>query len=52
MATQRGLLYPDRLAREYSPSDISPVFKPNGTLDPGTEEYAAHVGKAISSTGG
>jgi DMSO/TMAO reductase YedYZ molybdopterin-dependent catalytic subunit len=41
--TQRGLLYPDRLAREYSPSDISPVFKPNGTYNPGTDEYNAHV---------
>lgn len=42
-ATQRGLLYPDRLAREYSPSDISPTFKPNGTYNPGTDEYNAHV---------
>ncbi len=41
--TQRGLLYPDRLAREYSPADISPVFKPNGTYNPGTDEYNRHV---------
>jgi DMSO/TMAO reductase YedYZ molybdopterin-dependent catalytic subunit len=41
--TQRGLLYPDRLAREYSPSDISPVFKPNGTYNPGTDEYNRHA---------
>ncbi len=34
---------PDQLAREYSPSDISPVFKPNGTLNPGTDEYNRHV---------
>jgi len=40
---QRGLLYPNRLAREYSPSDISPVFKPNGTYNPGTDEYNAHA---------
>ncbi|HEX4026035.1 MAG TPA: molybdopterin-dependent oxidoreductase [Rhizomicrobium sp.] len=40
---QRGLLYPDRLAREYSVADISPVFKPNGTYNPGTDEYNAHV---------
>jgi len=41
--TQRGLLYPDRLAKEYSPSDISPYFKPNGTFNPGTDEYNTHV---------
>lgn len=35
--------YPDRMAREYSPSDISPTFKPNGTYNPGTEDYARHV---------
>jgi len=43
LTAQRGLLYPDRLAREYSPSDISPTFKPNGTYNPGTDEYNAHV---------
>ena len=40
---QRGLLYPDRMAREYSSSDISPFFKPNGTFNPGTPEYNAHA---------
>jgi DMSO/TMAO reductase YedYZ molybdopterin-dependent catalytic subunit len=40
---QRGLLFPERLAREYSPSDISPFFKPNGTYNPGTPEYNAHA---------
>jgi DMSO/TMAO reductase YedYZ molybdopterin-dependent catalytic subunit/phosphohistidine phosphatase SixA len=40
---QRALLFPERLAREYSPADISPVFKPNGTTDPNTREYSAHV---------
>ena len=40
---QRGLLFPQRLAREYSPSDISPFFKPNGTYNPGTPEYNAHA---------
>jgi DMSO/TMAO reductase YedYZ molybdopterin-dependent catalytic subunit len=42
---QRGLLFPDRLAREYSAADISPVFKPNGTYNPGTNEYNAHVAR-------
>jgi DMSO/TMAO reductase YedYZ molybdopterin-dependent catalytic subunit len=40
--------YPDRLAREYSPSDISPTFKPNGTYDPGTPDYARHVAQNFS----
>jgi DMSO/TMAO reductase YedYZ molybdopterin-dependent catalytic subunit len=31
------------MAREYSPSDISPFFKPNGTFNPGTLEYEAHT---------
>jgi DMSO/TMAO reductase YedYZ molybdopterin-dependent catalytic subunit len=43
--SQRALLHPERLAREYSPADISPVFKPNGTLNPGTPEYEAHVAR-------
>jgi DMSO/TMAO reductase YedYZ molybdopterin-dependent catalytic subunit len=41
MTAQRALMG-ERLAREYSPSDISAFFKPNGTYDPGTEEYNAH----------
>ncbi len=45
MTAQRTLLAGDRLAREYSPSDISPVFKPNGTFDPGTDEYNAHAAR-------
>ena len=40
---QRGLLAPGQLAREYTKADISPVFKANGTLDPGTPEYEAQV---------
>ena len=35
------LLTGDRLAREYPPGMISPVFKPNGTIDPRTPEYLA-----------
>ena len=40
---QRGLLHPQRLAREYSPADISAYFKPNGTFDPGTDDYNRHA---------
>jgi DMSO/TMAO reductase YedYZ molybdopterin-dependent catalytic subunit len=44
-ASQRALLYPERMAREYSPADISAMFKPNGTLNPNTPEYEAHVAR-------
>ncbi|HEX4158986.1 MAG TPA: molybdopterin-binding protein [Rhizomicrobium sp.] len=43
MLVQRTLLSPGQLAREYTAADISPVFKANGTLNPGTDEYAAHL---------
>jgi DMSO/TMAO reductase YedYZ molybdopterin-dependent catalytic subunit len=35
------LLTGDRLAREFPASMISPVFKPNGSIDPRTPEYLA-----------
>jgi DMSO/TMAO reductase YedYZ molybdopterin-dependent catalytic subunit len=37
-------LFVDRkaLAREFPPADISPVFKPNGSLDPQDADYLAH----------
>src|SRR5581483_6900880 len=34
---------PHALAPEYSKADIAPIFRANGTLDPGTEDYHAHV---------
>jgi DMSO/TMAO reductase YedYZ molybdopterin-dependent catalytic subunit len=40
---QRVLLSPGQLAREYPRSDISPVFKANGTLNPGGDDYDRHV---------
>lgn len=45
--SQRMLLRPGQLAREYSVSDISPVFKPNGTFNPGGEDYDAHVAQGF-----
>jgi len=45
---QRGLMS-DRLAREYSASDISPFFKPNGTYNPGTPDYDAHAAQAFAN---
>jgi DMSO/TMAO reductase YedYZ molybdopterin-dependent catalytic subunit len=38
---QRLLLAGQPLAREFKPADISPVFKPNGTLRPMTDAYEA-----------
>ena len=46
---QRGLMFGDRLAREYSPSDISPHFKPNGTYNPGTPEYESHAAQSFAT---
>ena len=36
------------LAREFSPSQISPFFRGNGTQDPATAEYAAHQGNGFA----
>jgi len=40
---QRALGGRDALAREFSPEDISPSFRGNGTTDPGSVAYAAHA---------
>ncbi len=42
-AAQHVFAGPHALAPEYSKQDIAPVFRANGTLDPGTADYAAHV---------
>jgi DMSO/TMAO reductase YedYZ molybdopterin-dependent catalytic subunit len=41
--SQRLLLAGQPLAREFSVKDISPVFKPNGSLHPSSPAYAAHL---------
>lgn len=43
MASQRLVSPRDALAREYSESDLSPIFRSNGTGMPGTPEYTQHV---------
>lgn len=40
---QRTLAGREALAREFSPADISPVFRSNGTSDPGDPAYTAHA---------
>jgi len=46
---QRALGGRDALAREFSPADISPVFRGNGTTDPGDATYAAHTAAAFAN---
>ena len=46
---QRLLLSGQPLAHEFKPRDISPVFKANGTLDPGTSEYNGHVAQNFAN---
>ena len=40
---QRTLAGRNALAREFSPSDISPYFRGNGTTDPTEADYKAHA---------
>jgi DMSO/TMAO reductase YedYZ molybdopterin-dependent catalytic subunit len=40
IGSQRLLVSKDKLAREFSEADISPIFKSNGTSQPDGEEYA------------
>ncbi|AYG65491.1 MULTISPECIES: molybdopterin-binding protein [unclassified Rhizobium] len=40
MKSQRLLVPKDKLAREFSEADISPTFRPNGTSQPDSEDYA------------
>lgn len=41
--TQRALTDRNALAREFRVDQMSPVFRANGTRDPNTPDYAAHV---------
>ncbi len=40
---QRSLMFGRPMAREYAESDLSRIFKANGTKDPGTDAYNAMV---------
>ena len=44
----RSLTDRNALAREYAPSQRSPVFRSNGTRDPGTPSYAAHAARGFA----
>ncbi len=41
LTVQRAIISSQPLAREFSPSQVSPIFKVNGSRDPGTDEYRA-----------
>ena len=40
---QRLIQNNERLAREYTIADLSPVFKANGSTDPDDDDYLDHV---------
>ena len=42
-SVQRALTKRTALAPEFSAADISPVFRGNGSINPGTPAYAAHL---------
>lgn len=48
-ATQRFLLAGGQLAQEFAPSDISPHFKANGTLNPGGPYYDRQAAEGFVS---
>jgi DMSO/TMAO reductase YedYZ molybdopterin-dependent catalytic subunit len=37
------------LAPEFAKADIAPVFRPNGTLNPGTNDYAIHMSQNFAN---
>jgi len=43
MRAQRLIADRSALAREFTAADLSPVFRANGTRQPGSPEYAAHA---------
>jgi DMSO/TMAO reductase YedYZ molybdopterin-dependent catalytic subunit len=49
MNTQRLISPRDALAREYTESDLSPIFRSNGTAMPGTGEYARHLAENFAN---
>lgn len=48
-ATQRGLMDRAALAPEFDPSDISPVFKTNGSITGNSAEYLQHAAENFAN---
>jgi len=49
MGAQRLVTSRDSLAREYGEADMSPIFRSNGTSNPGTPEYDRHVAENFAN---
>ena len=49
MAAQRLVSPRDALAREFGDADLSPIFRSNGTSNPGGEDYARHVAEHFAN---
>lgn len=49
MNTQRLIVPRDAVARQYGEADLSPIFRSNGTSNPGTPEYARHVAEQFAN---
>lgn len=49
MGLQRALMDRGALAPEFTPEQMSPIFRANGTRDPGTPAYAAMVADGFAS---
>jgi DMSO/TMAO reductase YedYZ molybdopterin-dependent catalytic subunit len=47
-ATQRALVGPQTMAREFGEADISPAFKANGTVEPSEADYQALAANAFA----
>jgi DMSO/TMAO reductase YedYZ molybdopterin-dependent catalytic subunit len=48
-AAQHLFAGPHALAPEYTKADIAPSFRANGTLDPGTDDYHAHLANGFKN---
>jgi hypothetical protein len=44
---QRIVTDRNALAREFTRADLSPVFRENGTRNPGSPDYAAHAARTL-----
>jgi DMSO/TMAO reductase YedYZ molybdopterin-dependent catalytic subunit len=49
MASQRLISPLEALAREYGETDLSPIFRSNGTARPTTPEYARHAAEQFAN---
>jgi DMSO/TMAO reductase YedYZ molybdopterin-dependent catalytic subunit len=49
MRAQRLVSARDALAREYGETDLSPIFRSNGTAMPGTSDYARHLSEDFAN---